>query len=326
MAPLISHIARATIKDDPLGITSVSGFYGPGSWIAWYLTLITSWIAVVRNDQSHNLHQIGCLLYTNWAAIDVIRRSVQSPPNDTIVASSPPLPNGPLGAALSVTWWGVVHATLQYTYTVFRNERASGPHYRKARRRYSLLELGIILPAVAGLLVHIYVLQYDSGALVPALYWPTVDLPQHRYMLKTIGAKALCMVGFSGPAVRVVGYLGWLILHTGRREEARMVLAMFFFMVGSVPPVLSIIYLVALMDSDAGTWNKSCFFMPCAPQSLWDWDQAFTLFVWLFMTFYEFGPGMLQWVRKRYEDRSRRADGRGKDDVRSRLLGAGMSR
>jgi hypothetical protein len=30
------------LSNDPLGIQNVSGFYGPGSWIAWYLTLATS--------------------------------------------------------------------------------------------------------------------------------------------------------------------------------------------------------------------------------------------------------------------------------------------
>jgi hypothetical protein len=127
------------------------------------------------------------------------------------------------------------------------------------------LKWEIFLPAVAGLLVHNYVLEDDFGALVPALYWPTDDLPQHRYVLQTLGAKALCIVGFAGPAIRIIGYLRWLILRTGRRENVRFILAMFFFVVGSIPPVLSLIYLQALTDSGASTWNKNCFFMPYAP-------------------------------------------------------------
>ncbi|CAN9186137.1 unnamed protein product [Alternaria alternata] len=50
--------------------SQISGFYGPGAWAAWVITMVASWIPVIQGDYAHNLHFIGYALYTNWAAID----------------------------------------------------------------------------------------------------------------------------------------------------------------------------------------------------------------------------------------------------------------
>ncbi|KAI0575936.1 hypothetical protein Alg130_09054 [Pyrenophora tritici-repentis] len=50
----------------------VSGFYGPGPWAAWTISIVTTWIALFRDDYSNNMHLMGWLLYTNWAAIDTV--------------------------------------------------------------------------------------------------------------------------------------------------------------------------------------------------------------------------------------------------------------
>jgi hypothetical protein len=57
----------------PQAVT-VSSFYGPGSWAAWCIIRITSWIPIIQNDYSHNFHFISYALYTNWAAVDALRQ------------------------------------------------------------------------------------------------------------------------------------------------------------------------------------------------------------------------------------------------------------
>ena len=51
----------------------VNGFYGPGSWAPWFITLFASWIAILRDDYTHNAHFIAYALYTNWAAMNIIQ-------------------------------------------------------------------------------------------------------------------------------------------------------------------------------------------------------------------------------------------------------------
>lgn len=52
----------------------ISSFYGPGSWAAWVIVMVTSWIPLLQDDHSHNMHFISYALYTNWAAIDALRQ------------------------------------------------------------------------------------------------------------------------------------------------------------------------------------------------------------------------------------------------------------
>ena len=51
----------------------ISGFYGPGGWAAWCISLIASWAPILLEDDTHNLHLIAYALYMNWAAIDSFR-------------------------------------------------------------------------------------------------------------------------------------------------------------------------------------------------------------------------------------------------------------
>jgi len=51
----------------------VSGFYGPGGWAAWCISLVASWAPILLEDYTHNLHLIAYALYMNWAAVDCFR-------------------------------------------------------------------------------------------------------------------------------------------------------------------------------------------------------------------------------------------------------------
>jgi hypothetical protein len=291
---MASHIARAMAADESLGINNVSGFYGPGSWIAWYLTLATSWVAVIRNDHSNNLHHIGYLLYVNWAAIDVIRKSVQVPLDATDTDSRNISSNGPLGAALVVTWWGVVHATLQFTYSILSTGGAHDPLYFNVRRRSTLLKVGVILPSIAGLVCFIYIPREDFGQPIPALCWDGMVLDRSRHISRYICAAALWSLCSSTTAVLLVDCSRFWPSSLERTPKEHICLTMLFYLIGFIPVSLSLPYLLALTESGLsgrGIWQKSCFFMPCAPHNLMEWDQAFPVFRGVFMVGYEFGLG-----------------------------------
>jgi hypothetical protein len=50
--------------------------------------------------------------------------------------------------------------------------------------------------------------------------------------------------------------------------------------------------------------SESCFFMPCAPQSISDEDQMYALLAGLFCLFgFEVLPPLFKEMRKRYKDR-----------------------
>ncbi|KAF2490015.1 hypothetical protein BU16DRAFT_597614 [Lophium mytilinum] len=65
-------------------------------------------------------------------------------------------------------------------------------------------------------------------------------------------------------------------------------------------PLLSLIQLLV------GDHSRSCFFMPCAPQPITDWDQAFSLFVAVSLLIgTEIGPNVIRrWERKKEEQRA----------------------
>jgi hypothetical protein len=280
MAPLFtSQIARAVAadNDDSFGIKNVSGFYGPGSWIALLLTLSTSWIAVLLNDHSHNLHHIGYLFYVNWAAVDVIRVCAQYATDvDKLILRT----NGPLCAALLVIWWGVTHALSQHAFTYFFNAFFNGLSSPvDERRRCRLLELGVLLPVIAGLVllrrltqsgrhdeIYLELLSYDMEFTFPQLIVPV---------------ECICIAAFM---------FGRLVTSRNRHFAP---LAWMYLPLCMAPPYWAMVY---LCHSIARPWKKICFFMPCAPQTLPDWDQAFAVFVGVVMGVYELGPKALPLV------------------------------
>jgi hypothetical protein len=282
MAPLtISHVARAMAMDDPLGIKNVSGFYGPGAWIAYSLTLATSWVAVIRNDQAHNLHHIGYLFYVNWAAIDLIRTFALHATGPATGA------NGSVAAALSVTWWGVAHATSQFAMSFFQGGLSNAHGKPKARRRCTLLELGIVLPLVANLMAQIA----GPDQMIPALYWDGMGR-SYDFSGYTSGILLLPMACllldfeksrfFSGTVDCSDVSVAWLGI-------------------GLIPILLSVTYIFRVVASGGAIWTKSCFFMPCAPSSLVDWDQAFNALVGVIMVLYELGPCAMIFLRQKLD-------------------------
>lgn len=85
---------------DPFSLATVNGFYGPGSWAAWYLSGLTSRVVINRNDYTRDFHIIANLLYTSWATIDFFRLLCKPVP---ALADDHDQLHGSLAAALLAT-------------------------------------------------------------------------------------------------------------------------------------------------------------------------------------------------------------------------------
>jgi hypothetical protein len=69
------------------------------------------------------------------------------------------------------------------------------------------------------------------------------------------------------------------------------------FLMSTIPAIfISWAYVILWIFSGATFKKKSCMFMPCAPQSISEWDQCFALFAGLAVFIYEFGVDIRGWV------------------------------
>lgn len=95
------NLSVTASPSDLLGIGQVSGFHGPGAWTAWFLTIATSWIRILRRlEHKIDLNAWLFLLGMNWAAIDIFRTSLQQA-------------HGSVWSGLHCRLWGTGHALFQ---------------------------------------------------------------------------------------------------------------------------------------------------------------------------------------------------------------------
>jgi hypothetical protein len=179
--PLFLPVTAA--PPDPLGISNVSGFYGPGAWAAWFLTIVGAWVRVLRgSEEKVDMNTALFLFGTNWAAVDVFRsihamRNIQPDQPDYKTEFIKLM--GSYGAALTVVFWGTVHALL---LTPVTEEVFSG---RKCRnRRLLTLIVGVVLPLIA-LAASTFgpVLTGINGKsldYLPVLYWKGMGSGTHN--------------------------------------------------------------------------------------------------------------------------------------------------
>lgn len=344
---------------DVLGIGNVSGFYGPGSWAGWFLSIVASWWRLIRvSEERFDPNTWLFLLGTNWAAVGLFRgvRIAQSIPSDSLTyAADLDSLKGSIGAAFNVTFWGTFHGSVQYflTMMLFDNPKTH-------RHRLWTLLLGMLLPSLA--LMHSVALIRTMN--VPALYW---------YGMHS-GAYDLNLAVATGTPYYIMPFSVWLLSYmdipllpsvvTGllRRawnrllrpvfskviasrmvvKVARLLACVSLFMVsisiimidvtedsrwciGLLPlaPFLLVLLLLAaplfwfITVGCASGWyafvayvtrsvkaSHSCFFMPCAPQSINEEDQLFALFASLLLFVgWEVIPIVVKEFRKRYRDR-----------------------
>ncbi|KAJ5964799.1 uncharacterized protein N7479_004675 [Penicillium vulpinum] len=336
---------------DVLGIGNVSGFYGPGSWAAWFISIVASWGRLIRaSEERFDPNTWLFLLGTNWAAVGLFRgiRMAQSIPLDSLTydADLGSL-KGSIGAAFTVTFWGSFHSSLQYLLTIMLFDTLEPRRYRL----WTLL-LGMILPSLA--------LMHSAAPIrtmnVPALYWQAINSGAYDLNLIVAAGTPYFIMPFS---VWLLWYLEISLLPSVFSETLKQafnkvitsrmvvkVLRLFAFVSFFVVPISIIminvtddprwwigllpiapLYLYFLLlafplfwivlAGCASAWyafvayvtrsvkaSQSCFFMPCAPQSINEEDQLFALFAGLLVFIgWEIIPIIVKEFRKRYRDR-----------------------
>jgi hypothetical protein len=184
------------VGDDPLGIAQVSGFYGPGTWSAWYSTIIAAWIQLlVQPKRKLDPNSWFYILGMNWAALDLFRQ-VHSLHIAQEQGHSLDLRKrfmGSIAAPYMIVFWGSFHAILQNVAAFFAtvliittdkktkdNISIEGlrAYFRVLLSRRLVLSMGLILPLTAlSVLFFNPPLQEDFPReeehykFFPALYW-----------------------------------------------------------------------------------------------------------------------------------------------------------
>ncbi|KAF2462534.1 uncharacterized protein BDR25DRAFT_308256 [Lindgomyces ingoldianus] len=200
MGPIIEYTVRSLpvsgVGDDPLGIAQVSGFYGPGTWSAWYSTIIAAWIQLlVQPKRTLDPNSWFYILGMNWAAIDLFRQvhSLRTAQEQGHSLDLRKKFMGPIAAPYMIVFWGSVHAVLQNvvaffaTVLIITTDKKTKDEidiedlrawFRVLFSRRLVLSMGLILPLTAlSVLFFNPPLQEDFPKeeehymFFPALYW-----------------------------------------------------------------------------------------------------------------------------------------------------------
>lgn len=159
------NLTLSTAEPDVLGFTQVSRFYGPGAWAAWFLAICASWYSLTPWGSKTALGLLIWLLPLNASAIDHLRHihTLRRLKGSSDLSWSEELAS--VGAAYTVTWWGLCHAFVQ-AYAVVKEP----PEARNNGSRLRFLIFGSIIPAIS---VGMVVLVSDEEIVrsAPILYW-----------------------------------------------------------------------------------------------------------------------------------------------------------
>jgi hypothetical protein len=276
----MDSITNKTLPATTSSTVSINSFYGPGTWAAWCITLIASWILMLQGSYKHNLNHIGYTLYTNWAAIDMFRHFdwTASATFRAVDFTGTNNASEELSIAVcAVVCVGFLHAFMQSVMCVWRIQREDSKEVKLLiQRRFLILLLGSLMPAWIGLFV---VVVWGKRIQLPILgHWTT-------------GFKwALwCLANWIGLNIGDILSNSWYVFplrisFMGITWVALMLLVFGLPILGSFRPS-----------------SKTCYFVPCGAGSLRDWDQAFALFLALFWFTYEHLPALrkMTWRKER---------------------------
>lgn len=278
----------AKMEQAPSDFSQISGFYGPGAWAAWVITMIASWIPLIQGDDTHNLHFLGYALYTNWAAIDLLRHINRVPGHndDLLAVEQARLEN--IVASVAVLIVGIFQAVgqmLVYFYMIpFKSTSSKCPSL--ARGMY--LSLGTVLPLCmicSGPLSYSQLEAFETTMGVFFFPFGTTCIAGLSASVASYVLHNISSPRFGFYHHRMFGYFTYLV--------AYCVIVM----------TLCIVSIKAVTKESWEAVSRStrpaarCYFVPCAPQRIGEWDQAFSLLVALVLFLYEFGPGMVRAVK-----------------------------
>jgi hypothetical protein len=326
------HIFPQTTASDLIGLAKVSGFYGPGTWSGWFLTVCASWVRLFRGKQKFDLNTWLYILGMNWAAIDLLRNLRELGNLRQAGAEDWMRDCATIGAAYTVVFWGLSHAICQF-FVFFAKEHLQG---------LTTLAAGLLLPSIS-LTVAASVFCFDTTAeindIIPAVYYDGSKAGasgMHAMVLCMASVFGVCcLVIYTGVIVLFVVIIffigGWKLVPESVRDRiedpmssvweafktmyltgipilifATIILSFWdqfwiFWLWIAYTPIL--LFLFCLFWPVAGasfilpfcityacqaylirsvSVSQSCFFMPCAPQSITENDQAFALLAGLF--------------------------------------------
>ncbi|KAF2821923.1 hypothetical protein CC86DRAFT_410323 [Ophiobolus disseminans] len=318
----------------------VSGFYGPGAWAAWFITLFASWIPLIQDDYTHNLHFISYALYTNWAAMDALRqlskrlglatgydgyRALLTSREATAFEWLAGRPMSEMAVWVLVTRQASTdeqRADYLAAARSYREWEASSSGFTAAR---AVLSLGLLL-AVAQLLVCWWKVKKHAGSQVedsirrrgfvilvgmfaPSLIAPIeLMLPEKPEVIFGVSLLFLSRLKSFSNSTLVL-----YIPNPFPRFSGSITFAYVLVLIGSAIIVFSELLLLL-----HGEVNRACYLMPCTSVSIRELDQSFALFAALFFLVYEYGPQsskfMLQKIsllKPQLQGRARRGTARG---------------
>ena len=240
---------------DAVDTMTVSGFYGPGAYAAWCMTLAVSWIPIIFDDYSHDLHFISYALYTNWAALDAVLRLFMEGYDAEHLAQE--------AAARIVTMIGVSHALTQMAACQWKlRKRTRPPTDARNQRRCRVILCGLYFPSVW---------------MVARLVLELVLEPRERF------GNAV------GPFWTVVWVLVIVFCNDCGFLTPNMSSAPIWLSVLAAAALCSYIH-STLLEFIEWEMGGKCYVMPCTTVKIAELDQAFALFVALFSVLYEYGP------------------------------------
>jgi hypothetical protein len=279
----------------------ISGFYGPGPWAAWIITLAISWINTVQNNYTHNMHFIGYALYTNFAAVDLIRqlnlakdegkisvdRLNPGVPSYKIDLEKTPLEvdeatRQMLAAAIAVVHVGIQMATMQIIACFYKERQRNFDPKEPIKRRRFIVSVGLVLP-------------------IGAIWYASISISCHR-------------LGFIVLPGSLLPGLTTLI-----RSWVNILWSWKYNNVEHVPRLTRICVFGAILNWALRCWieprlhfrnpgnsllngdlcsRTRCCFVPCAPQSIGEMDQIFSLVITLSLFLYEFESPLVRAARK----------------------------
>jgi hypothetical protein len=264
----------------PQAIT-ISSFYGPGTWAAWLIIMLTSWIPL-QDDNAYNIHFVSYALYTNWAAMDAFRQFVvpadelwlakhfrENISYETVVDHA--------AAIHAVLILGLLHALAQLwimTGKILRVNHGSVPEdvLENRYRRFALIGIGVIFPSLAMHFSCMKVAESHSQTL----------LKLYVLMFWTIFVVY----------VMTAGVMSWEPFYRAFPAKRAILGAALFAVLITLSPVF--LYVTSSL-TDLREWKMRsiCYVRPCTAVAISEFDQMFALFGGLVLFISEYGPRML---------------------------------
>jgi hypothetical protein len=189
---------------DPFGISKVNGYYGPGTWTGWFLTILTSWIRL--STKPHDRVDSNAYLYVfmmNWAAGDLIWRTEvwKKMLDDGRGTSDSDKQLGRIAAAFMMTWWGIFFTALPMIIRSIYHVAG-----RRNLRRTMVLYIGSVFPSFAlshfaftlrTLFISSKMRKWPTAYVpIPALYWSGMEIETQQYILRLACFSGLSLLTY----------------------------------------------------------------------------------------------------------------------------------